>query len=256
MRSMELRAGTSGFSYKEWKGSFYPEKLPAKQMLGYYAERLPAVEINNTFYRMPKASVLESWAEQVPEGFRFALKASRRITHFKRLKDAGDETGYVLGTAAALGERLGAVLFQLPPNLRCDLPRLEAFLEHVPEGTPAVFEFRHESWQEDGVLEALRARNFALCVVDAEGAPELELVATASRGYLRLRRESYAREDLAGWATRIAAQPWDEALVFLKHEDGATGPRLAAELLELAAREAERKAPLPARGATRRRETG
>ena len=154
---MQLHVGTSGFSYKEWKGPFYPGDLPAKAMLGFYAERLGSVEINNTFYRLPKASVLEAWCEQVPEAFRFVIKASRRITHFKRLKDAGDETAYLLRTVAALGERLGCLLFQLPPNLKLDLPRLDAFLRELPAGVPAAFEFRHPSWACAEVLDRLRA---------------------------------------------------------------------------------------------------
>ena len=152
---MRVLAGTSGFSYKEWKGSFYPEDLPAEEMLAYYSARLPAVEINNTFYRMPKPSMLEGWAAQVPAEFRFILKASQRITHRKRLKEAGDEVAYFFQTAATLGERLGPTLFQLPPNLKKDLPRLEAFLEVLPPKAPAAFEFRHASWFEDDVFAAL-----------------------------------------------------------------------------------------------------
>lgn len=256
---MELRVGTSGFSYKEWKGSFYPEDLPDRAMLGYYAERLPAVEINNTFYRLPRASLLESWAAQVPVTFRFVLKASRRITHFKRLKDSGDETGYLLGTAQALGERLGALLFQLPPNLPRDLDRLQRFLEILPAGARYAFEFRHPSWREEGVLAALGARDCAWVAVDAEeeeaAAPEA-IPATASWGYLRLRRMEYPRADLAAWAARVASQDWSQVFVFFKHEDAGAGPRLALEFSEIFARAAERRparAPAPAR---RRREAG
>src|SRR5664279_3634220 len=161
---MRVLAGTSGFSYKEWKGSFYPEDLAADAMLSYYSERLPAVEINNTFYRMPKPALLEGWAAQVPEAFRFVLKASQRITHHKRLKEAGDEVAYFFGVAATLGERLGPALFQLPPNLKKDLPRLEAFLGTIPERRRAAFEFRHASWFEEDVFEALRTRGAALCI--------------------------------------------------------------------------------------------
>src|SRR5262245_15824841 len=148
---MRFHVGTSGYSYKEWKGSFYPEKLPANQMLGYYAQRLSTVEINNTFYRMPKLSVVEAWAAQVPETFRFVLKASQRITHFKRLKDTDSETEYMLRAAGALQERRGPVLFQLPPDFKKDVPRLDAFLAAVG-GTQAAFEFRHESWFDDEVF--------------------------------------------------------------------------------------------------------
>src|SRR6266542_1192270 len=151
---MRVLAGTSGYSYKEWKGSFYPEDLPASEMLRYYAARLPAVEINNTFYRMPKASLLSGWAEQVPDGFRFVLKASQRITHQKRLREAGEEGGYFFRVATTLGERLGPVLFQLPPNLKRDLPRLADFLALLPPASRSAFEFRHESWFDEEVFAA------------------------------------------------------------------------------------------------------
>jgi uncharacterized protein YecE (DUF72 family) len=231
---MQLLTGTSGFSYKEWKGPFYPEKLATRDMLRFYAERLPAVEINNTFYRMPKASVLESWAAQVPDGFRFVVKASRRITHFKRLKEAGEETEYLFRTLEALGPHLGAVLFQLPPNLPCDALRLESFLALLPDGIRCAFEFRHASWQDPAVDVLLRARGCARVQVDAQDAEPPELEATADWGYLRLRRAVYGPEALASWAARIAARPWREAFVFFKHEDAGAGPRLASELLALA----------------------
>ncbi|HEY2798642.1 MAG TPA: DUF72 domain-containing protein [Thermoanaerobaculia bacterium] len=227
---MRVLTGTSGFSYKEWKGSFYPEDLPADEMLRYYAERLPAVEINNTFYRMPKAELLAGWSEQVPDGFRFVLKASQRITHFKRLKDVSEEVGYFLRVAATLGDRLGPILFQLPPNLKKDLPRLSDFLELLPAATRAALEFRHASWFEDDVLEVLRRRGAALCVAEDEelAAP---LVATAGWGYLRLRRPDYGEAEVQAWADRVRAQAWEEAYVFFKHEDAGTGPRLAAQML-------------------------
>jgi uncharacterized protein YecE (DUF72 family) len=229
---MRVRAGTSGFGYKEWKGSFYPEDLPAARMLAYYSERLPAVEINNTFYRMPKPALLEGWAAEVPPAFRFVLKASQRITHFKRLKEAADEVAYFFGVAATLGERLGPALFQLPPNLKKDLPRLEAFLETLPQGAKAAFEFRHASWFEDDVFAALRARGAALCVAEDEDLAT-PVVATADWGYLRLRRQDYGDADVAAWADRVREQTWDEAYVFFKHEDAGSGPRLAAQFLEL-----------------------
>ncbi len=227
---MRVLTGTSGFSYKEWKGSFYPEDLPAEEMLRFYAGRLPAVEINNTFYRMPKAELLASWAEQVPDGFRFVLKASQRITHFKRLKDVSEEVGYFLRVAATLGDRLGPILFQLPPNLKKDLPRLSEFLDLLPAATRAALEFRHASWFEDDVFEALRRRGAALCVAEDEdlAAP---LVSTAGWGYLRLRRPDYGEAEVQAWADRVRAQAWDEAYVFFKHEDAGTGPRLAAQML-------------------------
>jgi uncharacterized protein YecE (DUF72 family) len=228
---MRVRVGTSGFSYKEWKGSFYPEDLPAARMLAYYAERLPSVEINNTFYRMPKPALLEGWAQEVPPEFRFVLKASQRITHFKRLREAGDEVAYFFGVAATLGERLGPALFQLPPNLKKDLPRLEAFLATLPQGARAAFEFRHASWFEDDVFEALRGRGAALCVAEDEELAT-PLVATTDWGYLRLRRQDYVEADVAAWAEKTRAQAWGEAYVFFKHEDAGSGPRLAAQFLE------------------------
>jgi uncharacterized protein YecE (DUF72 family) len=226
---MRVLAGTSGFSYREWKGSFYPEDLPAEAMLRHYAERLPAVEINNTFYRMPKPALLEGWATQVPEAFRFVLKASQRITHHKRLKDAGEEVAYFFRVASTLGERLGPALFQLPPNLKKDLPRLEAFLGTIPEGRRSAFEFRHASWFEEDVFGALRSRGAALCIAEDEDLAT-PLVATADWGYLRLRRQDYTEADVAAWAERVRGQKWSEAYVFFKHEDAGSGPKLAARL--------------------------
>jgi uncharacterized protein YecE (DUF72 family) len=244
---MEIHAGTSGYSYKEWKGPFYPEKLPATKMLSYYAEQLSAVEINNTFYRMPKTSVLESWAAQVPDGFRFSVKASRRITHFKRLKEADEVTDYLLRGVSVLGDRLGVLLFQLPPNLKCDLERFDAFLELLPEGTPAAFEFRHASWLDEPVFDRLRARQFALVGVDAEDSPEATLLDTAPFGYLRLRRPDYDSAALTDWALRIAESGWERAFVFFKHEDDGAGPRMAQEFLTCAERVATHKRPLRVR---------
>jgi len=231
---MTLYVGTSGYSYKEWKGSFYPEDLPAKKMLSYYASRLPAVEINNTFYRLPQKSVLENWKEQVPEEFRFSVKASQRITHFKRLKDAESDTLYLIETAKALEDRLGVVLFQLPPNMKKDLPRLKGFLDCLPGGTRASFEFRHQTWFDDDVLELLRGVNQALVVSDTDDLPVNHVDKTADWGYLRLRRVNYDEENLAMWLTRIREQNWKDAFVFFKHEDEGTGPKLAAQFLDLA----------------------
>ncbi len=231
---MNVRAGTSGYSYKEWKGDFYPDDLAAGDMLGFYATKLPTVEINNTFYRLPRTSVLETWAGQVPDDFRFAIKASRRITHMKRLKDAGDETAYLLDTLETLADRLGVVLFQLPPNLKKDLPRLEDFVALLTPGTRAVFEFRHPTWLDDDVLACLRQRGCALCIADVDDEPEPQIVATAGHGYLRLRRTEYAEKDLARWAAKVGEQDWSDAYVFFKHEDEASGPKAAAKFLRLA----------------------
>jgi uncharacterized protein YecE (DUF72 family) len=232
---MRILAGTSGWQYKEWKGSFYPDDLATDRMLAYYAERFATVEVNNTFYRMPKESVLRDWAERVPDGFRFVLKASQRITHHARLKEqAVEPLGYLVRAAGALGDRLGPLLFQLPPNMKKDLPRLAAFLEHIPNGTRAAFEFRHDSWLEEDVFDAHRDHALAHCVAQTEDE-ETPLQATAGYGYLRLRKEAYDAGELETWAERVRAQGWDEAYVFFKHEEAGTGPKLAARFLELCA---------------------
>jgi len=231
---MNLQVGTSGFSYKEWKGSFYPEDLPAKQMLSYYAERLSAVEINNTFYRVTQPSVLEAWKQEVPTDFKFCVKISQRITHFKRLKDVEVETKYFLDVASVLGNQLGVILVQLPPNMKKDTSRLEEFLELLPKDTRATFEFRHPSWLEDDVLEILSRKNHALCVSDTDEMPATHIDSTADWGYLRLRRVQYSSTALKEWLQRIAAQKWSHSFVFFKHEDEATGPKLAAQFLKLA----------------------
>ncbi len=230
---MKIYAGTSGYSYKEWKGSFYPDKLAPAKMLQFYAQHLPAVEINNTFYRLPKTTVLASWAEQVPEAFRFSIKASRRITHIKRLKEADDETAYLLQSVETLGPRLGVLLFQLPPFLRKDLARLAGFFDLLPAGTPAAFEFRDRSWLDDSVFEQLRARDFALCIADTDEEQRPPIVDTAGWGYIRLRRTHYTQAQLAAWAEQIQARRWERVYVFFKHEEEGAGPRLAAEFLQL-----------------------
>ncbi|MEJ2153413.1 MAG: DUF72 domain-containing protein, partial [Gemmatimonadota bacterium] len=226
-------AGTSGYSYKEWKGSFYPEDLANDEMLGHYAGQLPAVEINNTFYRMPTEKLLARWAEQVPPDFRFAIKAPRRITHKKCLKDAEDETEYLTRTVSTIGDRLGVILFQLPPYLKKGVDRLEGFLAQLPEGVRAAFEFRHPSWYEDEVFEKLKAAGAALCIAEAGGKADAPNVATADWGYLRLRRADYSDADLAAWADRVRSHPWSDAFVFFKHEDEAAGPAFAKRFLEL-----------------------
>lgn len=231
---MKLYVGTSGYSYKEWKGSFYPEKLAAKDMLSYYAARLPAVEINNTFYRMPQKSLFESWKEQVPAGFKFSVKASQRITHFKRLQGVEEETRYLFDTASALEDRLGVILFQLPPNMKKDVSRLESFLATLPDSTRATFEFRHPTWLEDDVLELLSQHNHSLCISDTDEMPVSNIDKTADWGYLRLRRVNYSDETLTEWLERVRLQNWNEAFVFFKHEDEGTGPKLAARFLNLA----------------------
>jgi uncharacterized protein YecE (DUF72 family) len=234
---MNLFVGTSGYSYKEWKGSFYPEDLPAKEMLSYYSRRLPAVEINNTFYRLPQPSMIENWKEQVPEDFRFSIKATQRITHIKRLKNCAEETKFLIETASLLEERLGVVLFQLPPNSKKDLERLREFLDCLPAATRVAFEFRNESWLDDETFNLLGAKNSALVVSDTDEKPLASITRTADWGYLRLRRTSYAKKDLSEWMRRVQGQEWKDAFVFFKHEDEGVGPKLAAQFLKLAKNE-------------------
>ena len=230
---MRVWVGTSGFSYPPWRGSFYPAKLPAADMLGFYAQQLPTVEINNTFYRMPSPALLERWSAATPADFVFALKCSRRITHELRLHDAQSAVERFASGAATLGGKLGPVLFQLPPWLHKDLPRLEAFLAvlaQVARGLRPAFEFRHASWFSDDVYATLRTAGASLCIAEAEKL-ETPLQATASWGYLRLRREDYTPAALDAWAGRIAGQPWHEVYVFVKHET-AEAPALARRLLD------------------------
>jgi uncharacterized protein YecE (DUF72 family) len=242
--SLRLFAGASGFAYKPWKGPFYPADLKDAEMLSYYAARLPAVEINNTFYRLPKAQLLEDWAGQTPEHFRFVLKASRRITHMQRLKEVGELVDYLFKTAATLGQKLGPILFQLPPHMKKDVDRLRTFLDLVPADRKVALEFRNASWFEDDVFEALRAKDAALCVAETEpndkegGELKVPLVATAPFGYLRLRRAEYSDADLAAWAARMRGQGWSEAYVFFKHEDDGTAPVFALRLMQVMAAEA------------------
>jgi uncharacterized protein YecE (DUF72 family) len=234
---MLLLAGTSGYSYKEWLGHFYPEHLPAGAMLRYYAEHFSTVEINNTFYRMPAESMLSQWSEQVPEQFAFTLKAPRRITHDKRLREAESNVGEFLRRAAALGNKLGVLLFQLPPYLKKDLPRLRDFLDLLPSGTRVAFEFRHASWQDEEVYELLRSRAAMLCVTDTDEG-DTPFVVTADCGYVRLRRTHYDDHELRAWVVRIAAQARLRTYVYFMHEDEALGTKFARRLNELwAARE-------------------
>jgi uncharacterized protein YecE (DUF72 family) len=234
--SVQTWIGTSGFSYDEWKGSFYPEKMASKDMLRYYAERFPTVEINNTFYRMPKEDVLKGWADQVPESFRFVIKGPQKITHIARLKECGELLAYLFRVTAALGARLGPILFQLPPNFKKDVPRLEAFFAAMPSKRRIAVEFRHVSWFDDETYEALKKNGAALCVADTGEEPVAPLVPTADWGYLRLRREEFSDAELKQWAKRIREQPWSDAYVFLKHEEEGKGPKLAAKLIEYCAK--------------------
>ena len=232
-------AGASGYSFKEWKGTFYPEKMKPEAMLAWYSERLPTVEINNTFYQMPKTAVLETWANTVPDDFRFAIKASRRITHMSRLRaeTSADSVNFLYTTLATLGSKRGPVLFQLPPNfMKKDLPRLVEFLQLLPEGHCAAFEFRNDTWFDDDVYDALKAANASLCLSERESENEdsaaATLIETAPWGYVRLRLENYSDEDLQQWAARLQATAWREIYVYFMHEP--TAPAYAQTLMTFA----------------------
>jgi uncharacterized protein YecE (DUF72 family) len=229
-----ILVGTSGYNYPEWKGSFYPPDLPAAKMLPFYAERFPSVEINASFYRMPTSKVVAGWAAQVPPAFRFTLKANRRITHDRRLKDVGDSVDFFVKTARELGPQLGAVLFQTPPNLKCNLEVFDAFLATVPEGLVAAFEFRHDSWLSEEVYARLRTRNLALCIADTE-ARSTPVIATADYAYLRLRDEGYDDVAIRRWTTvaQDLATTCRDVFVYFKHEDAGKGAAFGQRMLEL-----------------------
>lgn len=226
--------GTSGYNYPEWKGSFYPEKLPAARMLPYYAERFPTVEINYTFYRFPTERILQGWAETTPAGFRFTLKAPKRITHDARLRDCGDKVESFARVAGSLGEKLGVLLFQLPPNLKIDVPLLDDFLAALPPGAKAAVEFRHASWFEEAVFASLRTRGAALCVADSEKLAT-PLTTTADFAYFRLRDEGYEPDDLERWADAIRSlrPSCHDAYVYFKHEEAGRGAVFGRQLQEL-----------------------
>ena len=229
---MRLHVGTSGYSYGEWKGTFYPKGMPASKMLAFYGERFDTVEINNTFYRMPQPSMLETWATQVPPSFLFALKAPHWITQ-KKPEDAADAVARFYEVATALGPHLGPLLFRVQESTVKDVPRLRAFLAPLPPAPRVTMEFRHDSWCDDEVYALLRERDVAMCLSDTDDVtdPAALVVPTASWGYLRLRRTEYPSAMLGQWRERIEAQPWDEAFVFFKHEDEGKGPRFAREFL-------------------------
>ncbi|HEX9163798.1 MAG TPA: DUF72 domain-containing protein [Thermoanaerobaculia bacterium] len=229
---MRVLVGTSGYSYKEWKGTFYPEKLPAAKMLSFYASQFDTVEINNTFYRMPEAKMLDKWADEVPEKFVFVLKAPQRITHQKRLAGAEDDVHHFFETGAELGPKLGPVLFQLPPFAKKDVARLRDFLAVLPKH-PVAFEFRHETWFDDEVFGVLHDHDAALCAADTDEIedPAKLTMSTASWGYLRLRRTGYGEGDIEQWARRVEQQNWSSAYVFFKHEDEGKGPAFARTFL-------------------------
>ena len=230
---MKTYIGTSGYSYKEWKGIFYPDKMPPKDMLGFYSERFGTVEINNTFYHMPTEGVLTAWASQVPDDFIFAFKAPQTITHFKRLKNVESETEYLFRTLSVLGRRLGPVLFQFPKSFRADPPLLEDFLVLLPRTMSFAFEFRHSSWLEVGIPDLLHKRGCSLCTTDSEENRAEELISTTTWGYLRLRRPDYTDAELSQWAKKISSQDWEKVFLFFKHEDETRGPEMAIRFRDL-----------------------
>ena len=234
MPTSRLFAGASGYSFKEWKGHFYPEDIKPDAMLAFYSERLPTVEINNTFYRLPKTEMLENWARTAPDGFRFAIKASQRITHMSRIKveTAADPLAYLYKNLAALGPKRGPVLFQLPPNLKKDLPRLQAFLALLPADHGASFEFRNDTWFADDVYDTLKAAGAALCLSEREDNAPPPLIETAPWGYVRLRLETYSDADLEAWARRLEATSWRNIYVYFMHEP--TAPAYAKALMQFA----------------------
>jgi uncharacterized protein YecE (DUF72 family) len=230
---MDLHIGTSGFSYKEWKGHFYPSDLPASRMLEYYAEHFNTVEINNTFYRMPRAEMLAKWRDTVPAGFRFVLKTPKRITHQKKLEDTAEEMAYLADVSTELGEARGPFLVQIPPYLRADLALLERFLGGIPSGIRLALETRHASWNDPEVTRMLVSHGHTLCIAEVDGEEPLPLPADASWGYLRLRRTDYSDDDLRQWADRVRATGWEQAWIFFKHEDEGKGPQFASRMTEL-----------------------
>jgi uncharacterized protein YecE (DUF72 family) len=225
--------GTSGFQYPEWKGHFYPEKLPAAKMLPFYAERFQTTEINYTFRRIPSGKTIENWCELTPARFAFSLKAPQRVTHFAKLQNCGDTLNYFFGAIQGLEDKLGPILFQLPPFFRKDAGILAAFLEELPDGVRAAFEFRHKSWFDDEIFARLRMRNAALCIAESADL-STPIEATANFGYLRLRREDYGPDDIARWSEtlRSHASQWSDAFVYFKHEEQGMGPKLATQLIE------------------------
>ena len=232
MPSVRLHLGTSGFAYKEWRGSFYPQDLPAEEMLRFYSTRLSSVEINNTFYRMPSAALLEKWGGEVPEGFDFVLKAPRRITHVKRLREVGDDVRHLQQVASTLGGKLGPLFYQTPPTLRKDLALLRDLLAASGEARRTAFEFRHPSWVGEDTLALLHEHGAALCLAETDEADTPAIPGGGTWGYLRLRRQEYGDAQLETWAGRVQAQPWTDVWVFFKHEDAGRGPALAARFLQ------------------------
>jgi uncharacterized protein YecE (DUF72 family) len=230
---MDLWIGTSGFQYPEWKGTFYPEKLPVSKMLSYYAERFTTTEVNYSFRRIPSAKTIQNWAEATPPRFKFTFKAPEKVTHISRLRDCGETLKFFANVIVELNEKLGVVLFQLPPGMKCDVVLLRAFLDDVPTTIRAAFEFRHPSWFANDVFEALREHNAALCIAESEKITSPQVL-TADFGYLRLRRQDYVDSDIERWAVFVQSQTqkWRDAFVYFKHEESGLGPKLGQQMID------------------------
>lgn len=230
---MKLYIGTSGYSYKEWKGNFYPENISADEMLSYYAKQFSTVELNNTFYRLPKQEVFENQASEVPSDFRFSVKVPRRITHIKRLKDTKENVEYLFKVLAPFKKKFEVILVQLPPNFKKDMKRLEDFIKDLPDNINTAFEFRHPSWFEPEVYDLLKNYKCTLCLSDTDEAPVSELINTSSWGYLRLRGSSYTKNELSKWMKKIEMQNWEKVFIYFKHEDEGKGAKFAQELIKI-----------------------
>jgi len=230
---MDIWIGTSGFQYPEWKGKFYPEKLPASKMLPFYAERFSSTEINYSFRRIPSEKAIQSWASSTPDHFKFSFKAPQKVTHFARLRDCGETMQFFHRAIAPMGRKLGCVLIQLPPGFKSDASRLHDFLDDLPTGMRIAFEFRDESWFEDETYGILRKFNAALCLAESEDlATPLE--STADFGCLRLRRLDYSADDIHERAEFVKSQAkhWGDAFIYFKHEETCAGPGFARQMLD------------------------
>jgi uncharacterized protein YecE (DUF72 family) len=230
---MNYFVGTSGYSYIAWKGNFYPRTISSKEMLRFYASQFSSVENNGTFRKLPPLAAAQAWTNDVPKTFRFALKAPQSITHYRRLNNVDEPTEDLLNFAKVLKKNGGPILFQLPPNFKKDLARLDNFLTLIDCRAPAAFEFRHASWFDDETFACLRRHRSALCIADAAELPQVDFIVTANWSYLRLRRERYTAKQLRAWIDKLANAKLREAYVFFKHEDTGTGPRLARRFLNL-----------------------
>lgn len=230
---MKLYVGTSGYSYKEWKGSFYPDDIKTDKMLNFYSKKFSTVEINNTFYRLPKKSVFETWKKQVSKDFRFSIKAPQRITHIKKLRDVEENSKYFFDIIKSLEHKLGIVLFQFHPYFKKDLELLQNFVNILPPNIISAFEFRHESWFNDEIYSCLHEKNFPMCLSETDKNPDIDLVSTSSKGYLRLRKNDYSKSEIKKWYNKIKKQNWETAFIFFKHEDVGLGPKYAKQLIDL-----------------------